>query len=346
MDPARALAPRTLTFPRDHGSHPDLRTEWWYVTGQAQAAGQSWGFQVTFFRSRVEAAQPLQSAFAARQLVFAHAALTDLRGGTLHHDQRIARAGFGIAQASEADTSIRLGAWALTRAQQGAGSRYAATVQAEGFGLELQFDTTQPVLLQGAQGLSRKGPDASQASYYYSQPQMTVSGHLQLAGRRMAVEAAGSSGLDNRAWLDHEFGDALVPPDAVGWDWIGMNLLDGSALTAFRLRHRNGSALWAGGSLRTAGGETRAFGPQAVTFTPLRHWVSPASQARYPVQWRIETPAGTFEVHALLDMQELDSQASTGAIYWEGLSELRDGSGRTVGRGYLEMTGYAKPLRL
>ena len=344
---AQALAPRTLAFPRDHGSHPELRTEWWYITGQALAAGQPWGFQVTFFRSRVEAAQPLQSAFAAKQLVFAHAALTDLRGGTLHHDQRIARAGFGIAQASEEDTRIRLGEWTLTRSPQGAGSRYAATVQAEGFALELQFDTTQPVLLQGARGLSRKGPDASQASYYYSQPQMAVTGHLQLAGRRMAVEASAPGGhLDNRGWLDHEFGDALVPPDSVGWDWIGMNLLDGSALTAFRLRHRDGSAIWAGGSLRTAGGETRAFGPRDVTFTPLRHWVSPASQARYPVQWRIDTPAGTFEVHALLDAQELDSQASTGAIYWEGLSELQDRAGRMVGRGYLEMTGYARPLRL
>ncbi|GKT00067.1 carotenoid 1,2-hydratase [Acidovorax sp. SUPP3434] len=343
---AQALAPRTLVFPQDHGSHPALRTEWWYITGQARAAGQLWGFQVTFFRSRVEAAQPLQSTFAAKQLVFAHAALTDLGGAALHHDQRIARAGFGIAGANEADTDVRLGDWTLARTPRGAGSRYAAQVRAADFALDLQFDTTQPVLLQGAQGLSRKGPDATQASYYYSQPQMAVTGHLQLAGRRMALEAAAPDSLDNRAWLDHEWSDALVHSDAVGWDWIGMNLQDGSALTAFRLRRGDGSALWAGGSLRAAGGTTQVFGPQAVAFTPQRHWTSPASQARYPVQWRVDTPAGSFEVHALLDAQELDSQASTGAIYWEGLSELRDGAGRAVGRGYLEMTGYARPLRL
>ena len=82
------------------------------------------------------------------------------------------------------------------------------------------------------------------------------------------------------------------------------------------------------------------------SFTPGRRWTSPLSGARYPVQWRVQTPAGSFGVRAMLDDQELDSRDSTGAIYWEGLCELLDGAGRVVGRGYLEMTGMAKPLRL
>ena len=125
-----------------------------------------------------------------------------------------------------------------------------------------------------------------------------------------------------------------------------MNLDDGGALTAFQLRRADGSALWAGGSLRSAAGALRVFGADEVRFTPLRRWTSPATQAHYPVQWRIETPAGRFEVQARLDAQELDSRASTGTVYWEGLSDLLDASGRRVGRGYLEMTGYASPLRL
>ena len=233
---AHALAPRTLRFPRDHGSHPDLRTEWWYITGHALAGGRPFGFQVTFFRSRVEATQRLQSAFAARQLVFAHAALTDLQGRKLHHDQRIARAGFGIAEAAEADTDVRLRDWQLRR-EDGptpGSSRYTARVQAARFALDLRFDTTQPVLLQGSAGLSRKGPDAAQASYYYSQPQLAVSGHITLEGQRLPVATDGPP-QSHRAWLDHEWSEALMHPEAVGWDWIGMNLDSGAALTAFRL---------------------------------------------------------------------------------------------------------------
>jgi predicted secreted hydrolase len=70
------------------------------------------------------------------------------------------------------------------------------------------------------------------------------------------------------------------------------------------------------------------------------------SQASYPVEWIVRTPADFYTVRAVIDNQELDSRASTGAIYWEGLSELRDSNGRLVGHGYLEMTGYAQPLRL
>jgi predicted secreted hydrolase len=126
-----------------------------------------------------------------------------------------------------------------------------------------------------------------------------------------------------------------------------MNLFDGTALTAFRLRRPDGSALWAGGSVRPGGrGDVRAFDAQEVTFEPGRRWRSPSSGADYPVQWRVDTPAGRFVVRALLDAQELDSRGSTGAIYWEGLSELLDAQGRRVGLGYLEMTGYAGRLQL
>ncbi len=331
---ARALPPASLQFPRDFGAHPDFRTEWWYVTGYAAAGRREFGFQVTFFRTRVEAAQAMQSRFAAKQLVFAHAALTDVQGRKLWHDQRIAREGFGIARAATGDTDVRLRDWSLVRHADG----YRARVEATDFALDLRFAPTQPVLLQGDQGLSRKGPEPKQASYYYSEPQLAVSGAVTLKGQRF--ECAG------RAWLDHEWSQELLHPQAVGWDWIGMNLDDGAALTAFRLRRQDGSALWAGGSLRSRSGELQVFGPQDVVFTPGRRWTSPLSLAAYPVEWEVRTPAGAFRVRAVIDDQELDSRASTGAIYWEGLSDLLDGTGRRVGRGYLELTGYAQRLRL
>lgn len=139
-----------------------------------------------------------------------------------------------------------------------------------------------------------------------------------------------------------------MPPQAVGWDWIGMNLNDGSALTAFRLRKDDGATVWAGGSWRDASGtrQPEVFTPQQVDFKPLRYWQSPATAARYPVAWEVRAGQRRYQVHALVDNQELDSSGSTGAIYWEGLSELRDLRGLPVGQGYLEMTGYAKPLQL
>lgn len=335
---ARALPERTLQFPRDFGSHPDLRTEWWYVTGQASAGSgegaRVFGFQLTFFRTRVDETQAMQSAFAARQLIFAHAAITDLEGRKLWHNQRIAREGFGVAEASQDDTGVRLRDWHLSRDGKG----YAALLPADGFTIDLRFTPTQPVLLQGDAGLSRKGPDAAQASYYYSEPQLAAEGSLTLQGKRFEVRGT--------AWLDHEWSEALLHPEAVGWDWIGMNLFDGSALTAFRLRRADGSALWAGGSFRAADGRLRVFGPGEVRFEAEGEWTSPRTRAVYPVRWRLHTPAGDFAVRALLDDQELDSRGSTGAVYWEGLSELLDAQGRAVGRGYLELTGYVQALRM
>ncbi|MBS7777811.1 carotenoid 1,2-hydratase [Acidovorax sp. CCYZU-2555] len=343
-----ALPARTLEFPRDFGSHPDLATEWWYITGQVQAQGRLLGFQLTFFRSRVASTQNLRSAFAARQLVFAHAALTDVAGQRQLHAQRSAREGMGLAQARAGDTDVQLGNWFLRRTPASCGSameasRYAAHIAGDGFDLALQLATTQPVLLQGQAGLSRKGPDTAQASYYYSQPQLEVSGSITLDGRELAID----SKAHNRAWLDHEVSDALMHPEAQGWDWIGMNLDDGSALTAFRLRRPDASSLWAGGSWRAPGQAARIFGAEEVTFTPQRWWTSPASGARYPVEWLVSTPAGSWRVAALLDAQELDSRASTGTIYWEGLCDLRAADGGALrGRGYLEMTGYAAKIRL
>jgi predicted secreted hydrolase len=146
--------------------------------------------------------------------------------------------------------------------------------------------------------------------------------------------------------MDHEWSNEILHPQAVGWDWIGINLFDGSALTAFVLRRADGSALWAGGSWRLAGQPALAFGPEAVRFTPGRRWRSPSSAANYPVEWALDTPAGRFALRALMDAQELDGRGSTGTVYWEGLSELLDAQGRRVGLGYLEMTGYAGRLVL
>lgn len=338
---------RRLLFPRDFGAHLDARTEWWYATGwlarDAAAATRhepAYGFQLTFFRSRGDVPADHPSRFAAAQIVFAHVALTDLAARRLRHDQRIARRGFGIGVADEADTRVALRDWRLERTGPAEASRYLARLASDsaGFTLDLALATTQPVLLQGEAGFSRKGPRPGQASHYYSQPQLAVSGTLAREGRVAPVVG--------RAWLDHEWSETLLDPEAVGWDWIGFNLFDGSALTAFRLRRADGRTLYAGGSLRRPGEPARDFASDAVRFEAGRAWRSAATQASYPVEWRLDTPAGRHTVRALVDDQELDSRGSTGAVYWEGLSELLDTQGTRIGLGYLEMTGYVARLRL
>ena len=358
----RIQAGRPLVFPRDHGAHPGARIEWWYATGWLQAPnpqgsqsapgmpsppqGPLFGFQLTFFRSRTGLAEALPGRFAPRQLLFAHAAVTDLAERRHRHAERLARwsgdEAWPEAHARRADTAITLGRWALHRhpANGGASAHYTARLAAPEaqFTLDLQLQTTQPLLLQGNAGHSRKGPQPQQASHYYSQPQLAVQARLTLDGQART--------LPGRGWLDHEWSDELLAPGAIGWDWIGINLADGGALTAFRLRDADDRVVWAGGSHRPAGGAVRNFSPDELLFTPLRSWTSPATGARYPVHWRLQTPAGGFELRSLLDAQELDSRASTGTVYWEGLAELLDASGTRCGLGYLEMTGRAQPLRL
>jgi predicted secreted hydrolase len=336
---ALALPAKTLTFPRDHGSHPEFRTEWWYLTGYADAGKPSQprrlGFQITFFRSRIDAAQPINSRFAAKQLLFAHAALTDINAQKHWHDQRIARAGFGIAQASEQTTDVKLRDWTLKRSADGT---YTSRISSRDFRFDLQFTPKQPLLLQGNQGLSRKGPEDKQASYYYSQPQLQATGSITHSAQQTQVQP----GI---AWLDHEWSEEILHPDAVGWDWIGMNLFDGSSLTAFQLRRKDGSALWAGGSFRDQA-STTIFKPSEVGFKAGDIWQSPSSGGRYPMQWQVITSRGTFTARSLMYSQELDSRSSTGTVYWEGLADLLDAQGKLIGRGYLEMTGYAGRLQI
>ncbi len=338
---------RVLAFPRDHGAHLAARTEWWYLTGWMGPIEQPRaGFQVTFFRSRTGLADALPGRFAPRQLLFAHAALTDLSRGRHRHADRIARwsgePDAPLARASVQDTDVHIGRWSMVRDGDGA---YRARVDDEAFTLDLAARPTQPLLLQGDAGFSRKGPAERQASHYVTEPQLAVAGRVGAPGGQDAPGGP-EAAADGRGWLDHEWSDEILHPDALGWDWIGMNLADGGALTAFQLRRADGSALWAGGSWRPAGGAVRVFAPADLRFEPLHHWTSPATAARYPVQWRVHTPAGRFEVISLLDAQELDGRRSTGSVYWEGLSALHDDAGRRVGLGYLEMTGYAGRLKL
>lgn len=326
---------KALVFPRDFGAHPEFRTEWWYATGWLQTPdNKPLGFQVTFFRSATEHDAANPSSFAPKQLIIGHAALSDPAQKKLLHGEKSARQGFGLAYAAEGDTDLKLDDWQLKRSADG---RYQALVRTRDFELQLTLRPTQAIMLQGEHGYSRKGPQPQQASYYYSEPQLAVTGTLTRQGQPVPVSGS--------AWLDHEWSTSMLDADAAGWDWLGANLDDGSALMAFRIRSKAGATLWSHAALRNPAGKITQFTPDTVLFTPRRHWRSPRTTATYPVEMQIRTGATVWQLHPLQDDQELDARRSTGAAYWEGAVTIsRDRL--PAGRGYLEMTGYDQPLKL
>lgn len=322
-----------LAFPLDHGAHPEFRTEWWYVTGALDAPQQDMGFQLTFFRSRPGRAEGLKSPIAASQILFAHAAIT-LPGARLLHANRAARANLG-AGFSTSDCDIHIGAWQMLRRGEGRGESFRLKVQDPSFALDLTLTPSQPLLLQGESGYSQKGPSPDFASYYVSWPQLRVEGALVLDGKRQAAK-----GL---AWFDHEWSSELLGAGSVGWDWVGINLADGGALMAFRMRNARGESVYAHATLRDKVGHIQQFGTGDVSFTPIRTWSSPRSGANYPVQIEIRFGRHTIRTLPVLDDQEISTRRPALINYWEGLTNV---SGTLSGRGYLEMTGYADALNL
>ena len=305
-----AVTPRALVFPRDYGAHPAFRTEWWYLTGwlDPQMSGPL-GFQLTFFRARPEEQSDNPSSFNPRQVLFAHAALSDPRRGHLLHEQRAARAGHELADAETERTAVWVDDWSLALDE----GRYHAKVAARDFAFDLML-VPRMLVLQGDGGYSRKGQRPGEASYYYSQPQLAVSGRV--SGREIA----------GTAWLDHEWSSAYLAPEAAGWDWTGINLIDGRSFMAFQMRAKAGGIHYA---------------PAGVTMRPLRWWKSPRTGVEYPVSMQVND----LRLEPLMDDQELDARASSNTIYWEGAVRAFNGS-TEVGRGYLELTGYWKPMKL
>ena len=322
-----------MRFPHDEGSHPEFRLEWWYVTGWLDEATRPLGFQITFFRARPDLKHDNPSAFAPRQIMIAHAALSDPVHGRLTHAQRAAREGFALAGADTGRTRVWIDDWRL----QQEGRTYRASISAGDVSFDLALDAVQPHLLQGEDGFSRKGPTPESASYYYSIPHLNVSGLLNRNGKPQRITGS--------AWLDHEWSSQYMEQDAVVWDWIGINLSGGGAFMAFRMRDKQGGSLWAGGALRRADGSLRIFAPADVTFVPGREWRSARTGASYPVTLAVRAGDLELAIEPLFDDQEHDTRASSGTIYWEGaVRALRDG--KPVGQGYLELTGYWRRLNL
>jgi predicted secreted hydrolase len=332
---ARAIEPRAFVFPEDHGPHPAYRTEWWYFAGNvATATGRRFGFQLTFFRlAQTPLAAPRASAWAASQVYMAHFAVTDVAGQRFHPAVRFVRDALGLAGATVRPFRVWTEDWAV-----GAdGTRtFPMRLQAvEGkVALDLVLEEGKPTTRQGHQGLSRKGPEEGNASYYYSLTRLPVRGSLRLGEEHFAV-----TGL---AWMDREWSTSALGADQIGWDWFALQLGDGRDVMIYRLRRRDGSVdPFSAGTIVDADGTGRYLGAADVAVEVLSWWTSPRGGTRYPARWQIAIPheALTLEVVPLVADQEFAEPVR----YWEGAVRVQGRAGpRTLdGHGYVELVGYA-----
>jgi predicted secreted hydrolase len=331
-------------FPRDHGTHDDFRTEWWYYTGHLTAEnGRRFGYQVTFFRRGVEpdrvGANP--SRWAIRQLYLAHVALTDLDRKQFRYAEKASRAGLGKAGAEAGRLRVWVDRWSV-EASASPHEHHRLQAAAGEFSLDLTVTPEKPPVVHGERGVSRKGSAPPQASHYYSFPRLATAGTLTVNGERLAMQGT--------SWMDHEFGSGDLGDDIAGWDWFSVQLSDNTELMLYRLRRSDGTvAPVSSGTAILPDGRTRHLSATDIQVDVLDHWVSRSSGGHYPSRWRMAVPALdlSLDLRPLLANQELTTTRSTQVTYWEGAVEVSGHlrGGPVSGQGYVELTGYAKPMR-
>jgi predicted secreted hydrolase len=345
----QALPGYRFEFPRDHFAHPGFQTEWWYYTGNVRSAdGRRYGFELTFFRQAIAPGSSRAdrgvggraSVWDIDNVYLAHFALTDIDGRAFYHDERINRAGPGLAGADPASKSIWNGNW-NARID---GDRHELEAIAPRFRIRLDLTSEKAPIIQGENGVSQKAEGAGQASHYVSLTRLVGRGTIEIDGAR--AEVAGS------AWMDHEFFTNQLGRDQRGWDWVGLQLDDGSELMVYRLRRSDGTVdPYSAGTLVERDGRSTHLRSADFTMTPQGEtWSSPASRATYPIGWRVSVPARGLDlsIGTPLASQELMGRPGFTPTYWEGAVGV---SGRRAGRpvsgvGYLEMTGYAQAVAL
>ena len=326
-------------FPRDHHAHENFKTEWWYFTGNLRdERGRRFGYELTFFRQGIRPPNErdhTSSRFVVDDLKFAHFTITDAQGRKFLFFQKASRGSFAEAGFDRDDQIAWIDCWRLKLNGDGSFDLAAA---AEGTQLTLHLLPLKPPIIHGAIGISQKAAGAGHASHYYSISRLRTAGRLGL--RNQSFSVIGES------WFDHEWATNQLAPGQVGWNWVSAQLDDGSELMLYEMRLTNGGIdPVSSGTFIRADGSSVALTSADFKMTAGQFWKSAATEANYPIAWRIEVPNVQldFRIGPLLRNQEL---VFTPLIYWEGAFDLvgQKGSESIHGHGYLELTGYAAPL--
>jgi predicted secreted hydrolase len=336
--------PCNLEFPKDHAPHPGYRTEWWYYTGNLQAeSGERFGFQLTFFRSQISPPDDRQkwpqppSAWRTQQVYLAHSAISNIAEKKHLQAERVSRAALSMAgdKQNEGSTFIFLNDWSASMGTD----RHSLTVTSDRFSYDLSLTPEKPPVMHGMAGYSLKGSTADRASCYYSFTRLNTKGKLSIGEKVFEVKGS--------AWMDHEYGTAVLESELRGWDWFSLQLSDQTEVMDFVLRKKKGG-IGAASSATIVGdqGQSNYIRHSDFILTVLDTWKSPYSKAVYPAGWRLQVYPGMIDlnIHPNLADQEMRTLNSTGEIYWEGsVSVTGTKAGKPVtGKGYVELTGYAK----
>lgn len=335
-----ALPGRNISFPRDHFSHPDFKTEWWYYTGHLETeGGKKYGYQVTFFRFGLRDRQEKAKPHLFTELYMAHFAISDKKQKKFLFRERTNR-GYG----DRAGASVhRYLVWNEDWKVEGRGEVHAIQVRDRDTILRLHLTPLKPPVLHGEKGLSQKGKGRGRASYYYSFTRLKTEGELAIAGKKEKVR-----GL---SWMDHEFSTNQLREDQVGWDWFSIQLENKTEIMLYLIRQKDGSPdSYSSGTLVYENGTTRHLTINDFRVEVLEKWKSPKSGGNYPMRWKVTIPAEevVLEIIPFFPGQELDTRKSTRVTYWEGAVRVRGSHRKKAiqGLGYVEMTGYVGRLKI
>ena len=321
---AAVVPGRALSFPTDHGPHPEFRIEWWYVTANLTDGSRNpCGVQWTLFRQAM-APGGQQNGWANQQIWMGHAAVT--RADTHRATETFARGGIGQAGVEATPFHAWIDSWDM-RAVDDWSARAIAPLQLTASGTDfsyaLRLDAERPLVLQGENGYSRKS-ERGQASYYYSQPYFKASGTITIDDRPVQVSGP--------AWMDREWSSQPLASDQTGWDWFSLHLESGEKLMLFRLRQTSGQNYFSGNWIELDGRSTQI--PAAgIDMTATASTV--IGDRKLPTSWRIVIASRGLRI----DSMPLNAMSwmATSFPYWEGPISF---AGSHRGIGYLEMTGY------
>jgi predicted secreted hydrolase len=330
-----ALPGYNYEFPRDYFNHEEYQTEWWYYTGNLVAKdGHRFGFELTFFRQGISR-ETSPDPWFVKDLWMAHFAFSDVTGQRFYHEERLNRAGPGLAGVDEKAGLVWNGNW---RAQI-EGREHDLSGVGANFAIGLKLSVVKAPVIQGQNGVSQNAEGTGHASHYFSLTRLQTTGEINVEGKTYSIEGT--------SWMDHEFFTGAMAADETGWDWLSVQLEDGSELMLYRLRHRDGSVdPYSSGSYVDAQGTSAFLTTKDYSMTPAGdNWTSAQTKASYPLRWHVSVAKLGIELNVTTPLREQELVANYGPSYWEGAVDV-DGQrqGRALrGVGYLEMTGYAKP---
>ncbi|MBD3225235.1 MAG: carotenoid 1,2-hydratase [Caldithrix sp.] len=336
---ARAIQPRNFQFPYDHGPHPAFKTEWWYLTGNVtDVSGQRFGYQFTIFRTAMVPKPGTQNnTWLTNQVYMGHLAVSDISRERFYHFERFSRSNNQLAGARRIPLKVWLENWQLYTAQADTGGSIPPMhlrASNQTIGLDLHLQNSKPPVLQGDRGLSQKGPQPGNASYYYTLPRLTTRGTFTIHDETFKVE-----GL---SWLDREWSTSALDTNQVGWDWFALQLDNGIDIMYYQIRQRgNRVDPHSKGSIVFADGDYELLSREQVRLEVLDHWQSPRGGG-YPAEWNLRIPAHQTVLH--IEPAMADQELDVSLRYWEGAVQIKGTyqEKAITGKGYVELTGYAE----